>query len=384
MKDISRRSFLKIGAAAAAAVSLPNFEVFASDNKKKPLPMEGHKVTPVNEADENIEIKDPGVELDSKYTIVDSHLHYTDFLAKTDGFPALCKAMDKSGVAKAVIFGLPMAKMWDETMPSAPTYYLSNDSRCYYYSAVDHIVAEELIAQPKEIRDRFFPFCCGVNMADRFAADQIERLLKRYPNFWCGIGELMSRHDDLTALTYGEAPHVNSEAFKRVFDLAARENLPVIVHHNVSAQVTVNTDEKTDDNYLYVHELEEALAHNRQCHIIWAHVGISRRIEVRGLIKTAARLLRENPNLWIDISWVVYDYYFLDAFPSNYYDGDKMQDWVDFIEEFPDRIMIGTDKVGHWKTYPDEVVKYYKLLDLLKPETVSKICRDNILGLVKR
>ena len=46
--------------------------------------------------------------------------------------------------------------------------------------------------------------------------------------------------------------------------------------------------------------------------------------------------------------------------------------------------MIGTDKVGHWATYPAEVVKYYRLLDKLKPETAQKLCRDNILALLGR
>ena len=48
-----------------------------------------------------------------------------------------------------------------------------------------------------------------------------------------------------------------------------------------------------------------------------------------------------------------------------------------------DRILIGTDKVGHWETYPAEVVKYYTLLDRLKPETVKKITSENALLLVK-
>lgn len=61
-----------------------------------------------------------------------------------------------------------------------------------------------------------------------------------------------------------------------------------------------------------------------------------------------------------------------------------MNDWVELLEKWSDRIMVGTDKVGHWKTYPAEVVKYYRLLDRLTPETAEKVCKTNILGLVKR
>ena len=371
---LTRRSFLKTmaagTAAASAALSLPGIAL-------------GEKTDAVSSAtpssiafatDRQIEIEQPDETI--RYDLIDSHLHFTDFLEDSDGFPALCRAMDASGVSQAVIFGMPIAKQWDATMETAPSYYLSNDSRCYYYSGTDFILAEELLAQPLEIKKRFFPFCCGINGNDRFAADHIRQLLRLYPNFWCGIGEIMSRHDDLTALTYGEAPHVNSPAFLDVFDLAAEEGLPVLVHHNITAQ--------SEERVLYRKELEEALAHNRNCNIIWAHIGISRRVEIQNLVSIASELLDTHPNLYVDISWLVFDYYFLDRFPNNYMDGDSLDDWAAFMNRYQDRVLIGTDKVGHWATYPAEVVKYYKLLDKLSPDVVRKVCRDNVLKLVKR
>ena len=334
------------------------------------------KVKPDNDkaATDEIKIQSPHEKI--RYEMVDSHLHYLDFLEKSDGFSALVKAMDMSGVKSAIIFGMPIAKQWDATMKNPPTYYLSNDSRCYYYSGTDFILAEDLLAQPKEVQERFYPFICGVNCNDRFAADHIRQLLEMYPDFWCGIGEIMSRHDDLTALTYGEAPHINSDAFKKIFDLGAEYDLPVLVHHNITGQNV--------DDVLYLDELKEALVYNRACKIIWAHIGISRRVELQNLSKIADELLADNPNLYVDISWVVYDYYFLDKFPDNYSDGDSLADWVKLIEKYPDRVMIGTDKVGHWETYPSEVVKYYKLLDRLDDETVEKVTCENALSLVKK
>jgi hypothetical protein len=368
--SMTRRDFLKMSGACAVSAAL---------GMAMPSAMAEDAVTSASLAlhasptDREIVIQPPTEIV--RYDVIDSHLHYTDFLEDTDGFPALVKAMDLAGVSKSVLFGMPIAKQWDSSMPQAPSYYLSNDSRCYYYSGTDFILAEELLAQPKEIRNRFFPFCCGINGNDRMAAEQIRRLLHLYPDFWCGIGELMSRHDDLTALTYGEAPHVNHPAFMDIFDLGAEKGLPVLVHHNITAQST--------EEILYLDELREALEHNRKCKIIWAHVGISRRIEVQNLIAIADNLLSENENLWIDISWLVYDYYFLDRFPNNYIDGNTLEDWVALIEKHPDRFLLGTDKVGHWASYPAEVVKYYTLLDRLNPETAKKLCHDNVLGLVK-
>lgn len=314
-------------------------------------------------------------EIGIKYEILDSHLHYLDFLQKSDGFTSLVEAMDKAGVKDSIIFGMPMAKQWDETMKNAPKYYLSNDSRCYYYPATDFILAEDLLKESKEVQDRFYPFICGVNTNDRFAVDHIRQLLEMYPNFWCGIGEIMSRHDDLTALTYGEAPHINSQVFKDIFDLGAEYNLPVLVHHNITGQ--------NIDDIIYVDELKEALAHNRKCNIIWAHMGISRRVNVKNLAMIVDDLLKNNSNLYVDISWVVYDYYFLGKFPDNYVSNDNLDKWVELINKYPNRIMIGTDKVGHFETYPQEVFKYYDLLDRLDKEVAKKICRDNALALIK-
>lgn len=372
---MSRRTFLKSMAAGTVAASAAMMFPHAAVSEE--ITEAVSSATPSSVAfatDRQINIEAPAVKV--RYDILDSHLHFTDFLEDTDGFPALCRAMDVAGVSQAVIFGMPIAKQWDATMEEAPSYYLSNDSRCYYYSGTDFILAEELLAQPTEIKKRFFPFCCGINGNDRFAADHIRQLLRLYPNFWCGIGEIMSRHDDLTALTYGEAPHVDSPAFLDVFDLAAEEGLPVLVHHNITAQ--------SEEKVLYRGELERALEYNRKCNIIWAHIGISRRVEVQNLIAIASELMDAHPNLSVDISWLVYDYYFLDRFPDNYLDGNSLGDWVSFIEKYQDRVLLGTDKVGHWATYPAEVVKYYELLDRLSPETAAKVCRENALRLIKR
>ena len=312
-----------------------------------------------------------------RYDIIDSHLHFLDFTQDSDGFPSLVRAMDAAGVSESVIFGMPMAKKWDYLMKEKPAYYLSNDSRCYYYSATDHILANELLSAPEEIRKRFHPFCCGFDCTDKYAATQIERLLKMYPGFWCGIGELMSRHDDLTALTYGEGIHMDSPAFRMIYDLAADHGLPVLVHHNISPQNAIKP--------LYEEELIRALEHNRKCRIIWAHVGVSRRIELEELLIIAGQLLHDHSNLYVDISWIFFENYIRGEMMHGNYEPEIFAEmWAALIEKYSDRFMIGSDKVGHWETYPDEIGKYYMLLDKLSPETAKKLCRENVLSLIRK
>ncbi len=303
-------------------------------------------------------------EAPSEGAFFDSHLHYLDFIQESDGFEKLVQKMDECHVEKAVIFGMAMAKQWDANMPEAPAYYLSNDSRTYYYSGTDHLLLNALRAQPESIRSRFYPFVCGVNPNDMYAADQIRKLLEMYPGEIFGIGELMSRHDDLTALTYGEPPRADHPAFLRIFDLAAEYDIPVLIHHNISTSYEARP--------LYLQEMRNALAHNRDARIIWAHVGISRRVEVADLLSITENMLAENPNLFYDISWVVYDDYIAK-------DEQSLAEWAALIEKYPNRFMIGSDKVGHWDTYPNEITKYEPLLRLLSPETAQALRYDNIM-----
>lgn len=304
-----------------------------------------------------------------KYEIVDSHLHYLDFLQKSDGFESLVKEMDKSNVSQAVIFGMPMKKQWDEKAGKEPAYYMSNDSRAYYFSATDYIMMEALEKQPKEIQDRFLPFIGGVNPNDKSSAALIRQALETYPGRFVGIGEVMSKHDDLTALTYGETPHANSEAMLAIYDLAAEKKMPVLIHHNIAGS--------NMDDPIYLEEMEKALAHNRNTNIIWAHVGISRRVEISNLIELTEQSLIKNKNLYYDISWVVYDDYINKS-------EESLKQWAALIEKYPDRFSIGSDVVGHWEKYEKEITKYYPLVDLLSKETAEKLCKSNILNLIAK
>jgi hypothetical protein len=54
------------------------------------------------------------------------------------------------------------------------------------------------------------------------------------------------------------------------------------------------------------------------------------------------------------------------------------------IEKYPDRFIIGTDKVGHFTDYPAEIFKYYAFLDALQPSTAKKLARDNLLSVLPK
>ena len=134
----------------------------------------------------------------SRYPMIDAHLHAINFAQETPGPEALIAAMDRSNVARAVIFGLPVAKLWAEWDRETPDYYLANDARCYYYGYTDVLVADLVQSLPPEQQQRLYPLMCGFNPTDKLAVRDVKRLYERYPDVWCGIGELLLRHDDLS------------------------------------------------------------------------------------------------------------------------------------------------------------------------------------------
>ncbi len=304
-----------------------------------------------------------------RYRVVDAHLHLVDFLQETEGIEAALEAMDRAGVDHAMIAGMPLVKKWHAADPRRPLYYLEDDSRTYWYSATDVLVARAVESLPPERRKRFHPFICGFNSTDRNAVDHIRRMLDWYPDFWEGIGEVMARHDDLTALTYGETPRADHIALDAVYALAADRDLPVSIHSNIGS---VWLGEP-----IYLHEMENALKRHPRTRFIWCHAGISRRIEIPSITSHLRRMLKKYHNLWIDLSWVVFDEYVAPG-------GEPDPDWVALVEEYPDRFMLGSDTVGRFSKLCVEMQKRYVFLDALEPSTACNVARDNFLSVLPR
>jgi len=351
IKVLSRRDFLKTAAIATGAVALNPLVGYAHDE---------HLYVKKKSATSALAAKMPS----NRYRYTDAHCHYVDFLQRTDGIQTLLNKMDTAGVYHIQIMGLPLLKKWNAADPREPRYYLEDDSRTYWYSATDSIVARAVKELAEKDRRRFHPFICGFNPTNRNAVDHVCRMIHWYPDFWEGIGEIFTRHDDLTGLTYGETARANNIALDPVYKLAAENDLPVQMHNNIG--------NKWLKEPVYMHEMESAIRRHPKTRFIWAHVGISRDLNIPSIIRDADRLLKTYDNLWFDLSWVVFE--------DNVAPGGKLdRDWVSLVEDYPERFMIGTDKVGHFDTYVKEIKKYDLLLDALKPETSRLVASENFL-----
>ncbi|HKS11623.1 MAG TPA: amidohydrolase family protein [Pseudomonas sp.] len=309
------------------------------------------------------------------YRYSDAHLHYVDFFQETEGMPALLKAMDEAGVEHSMISGVAVAKKWHEDEPKRPRYYAGDDAAAYWYSATDVYVAAALQSLSAEQRQRFHPFLTGFNPVDKNAASHIERMLDLHPGLWQGIGEVFTRHDDLTALTSGDTPRANNEAMTRVYHLAAERDLPVLIHSNITS--------KRERNPLYLEEIEEPLRNHPHTRFIWAHAGTSMEIhrhqtQLDFLLPTLTRLLEDYPNLYVDLSWSVLEPYLLDEHKQ------PRKAWVALVQRFPERFMLGSDVVGRFGSVGEQMHGFTPFLDALPEAVARKVARDNFLAVLPK
>jgi hypothetical protein len=305
-----------------------------------------------------------------KYPIIDAHVHVVDFLWQTEWLKSLLYYMNKSNIEKAVIFGTPTKKIWAENERERPEYYLDDDNECYYDSSTDTIVAQEYNSLSKWEKERFFPLMCWFNPMDIDAVNYIERTFKYNPWVFCGIWEILYRHDDLTFQTQWEAPRMNTKATSKILEFASKYDLPVMIHNNI-------TSPGVSDYPKFLHEMESMLMEYPKAKIVFAHCWASRRLNAPYYAKMIDRLLSEYPGLYVDYSWVVFD----DIISIS---SVTIEEWIALTEKFSDRVMIGSDILWNW-FYKIWVTnsRFNNFLDSLSEETREKVCRWNALNLYK-
>jgi hypothetical protein len=302
--------------------------------------------------------------------VVDMHLHLVTFLQTTEGMGRLIEAMRAGNITQSVVCGLAVKKKWEYFEPHKPSYYLDDDSRCYYWPATDEIVAHEFLKLSPEDQKLLAPTLCGFNPTDMGCLDYVEYMFDKYP-FWKGIGEILCRHDDLTTLTLEETARANHPALDRIYRFCAQKGLPVVLHQN-STSVGIHQE------YEYVHELRDVLDRHPDTVIVWAHCGVSRRVDHPEYFRMVGGLLNEYPRLYVDLSWVVYED--IICKPRRHAE-DRLTSKREWLEEvilpFADRVMIGSDLCGAFAQQGRTMARYNGLLEALPPEARDRVARLN-------
>tara|TARA_B100000530_G_scaffold28359_1_gene17325 strand:- start:426 stop:1664 length:1239 start_codon:yes stop_codon:yes gene_type:complete len=293
-------------------------------------------------------------------------------------------------IENLIVCGMPFVKKWaEDDFFLRPKYYLDSSSRVKAARDTDLQVAVAFMDYKKKFKadkarlkklDQLHPFICGLDTTDLGAVDLAIKRIREYPGVWKGLGELMSRHDDLTNLTTGERPRANHPSLIRIFKFAGQVSLPVSIHHNVAP---ISRNENEVKNPLYLNEFLDLLDltilkesnKNKRPIVIWCHAGISRRIVIKDYYKVLDNILENyHENLYLDLSWVVLGSYV-------YKDLDN---WISLIKKYPNNFLIGSDSVGKYSGIPMELKKYRVLLNTLNAETRSKVAYENLEKLLNK
>ncbi len=297
------------------------------------------------------------------YPLIDTHVHCVDFLQQTDGLKALIERMDEANILRSVVFGLPVIKKWESEEPDPPYYYLDDNGKCYFYTSTDAILKAEYEALEKPLQNRLLPMICGFNATDRNSVFHVEKKLDM-DGFWRGIGEVMCRHDDLTNLTQGETCRINHSALLPIYDLAGSRDLPVMVHQNSSSV-------GHHDRFEYLYEVKNVLSAFPGTTFIWAHCGISRRVGHKSYHLMIKDVLSKYSNVYVDLSWVVYDQTVCRK------DATPRKCWLKLMDEYPDRFLVGSDLCGHFDLLGKTMARYNLLFEMLENYTRKMICTEN-------
>ena len=296
----------------------------------------------------------------------------------------LLKDMEKANVEHAMVSGMPFLKKWSANEPFArPRYYLDSSSQMVRARYTDYLIGgavmdykRKFANNEKELRklEKLYPFVCGFDGTDLGAVDLVVKRIKEFPGVWKGIGEVMSRHDDLTNLTTGERPRGNHPALKRLCRFAGDSFLPVSIHHNIAP---ISRSSKEVKEPVYLDELVELFAYCPNTKFIWCHAGISRRVVVANLPHwIGAVLKRFKGQVYIDLSWVVYEDYIL----------KDLDGWAKLITKYPESFVLGSDVVGGARNMGKKLSRYKPLLDAISgdpnEEVRRNLARDNFLRLM--
>ena len=164
---------------------------------------------------------------------------------------------------------------------------------------------------------------------DQGAIEYVERLLESQT--YAGIGEFHLYGDDALL----PIP-------RRIVELAEQYNLILHAHSDIEA-------------------VAHLLALSDKVKVLWAHSGFEEPKEI-------AQALREHDRLWADL-----------AFRSEMHYGPLSADWKALFEEFPDRMMLGTDTYTPERMYylPEHAVSSREWLKELPDAVAERVAWKN-------
>lgn len=196
-----------------------------------------------------------------------------------------------------------------------------------------------------------------------------------------GFGEMTTEHFAMNARGFYEYAPNDHPLLEMLMDISAEHSgAPISLHMEAVPEAMplpagLNSPPNPPQLHANIAAFERLLAHNPRGRIVWAHEGWD---NTGGrTVELSRRLLKAHPNLYMELK--------IDpAAPgkntvlTNGGSGTIKPEWLKLFKDFPDRFVIGSDRVypepktslQHWES---SVV----LLNQLPPELRKKIAFEN-------
>jgi predicted TIM-barrel fold metal-dependent hydrolase len=197
-----------------------------------------------------------------------------------------------------------------------------------------------------------------------------------------GFGEMTAEH--FAGVTPYQASPPDHPLFLLLAEIAGRHGAPIDLHMEaVPKAMPLPPGLKSPPNAKVLREnisgFERLLAHEPRAAIVWAHAGQDgtgfRTPEL------CARLLKAHPNLYMELKVDPKN----PGLNSPLAEGRIKPDWLQFLKEFPDRFIIGSDQ--HYPEPPGAEQRWQAavlLLNQLPAEVRAKVASENALRIYAR
>ena len=265
------------------------------------------------------------------YTFVaDTHVHFRPFGGAAIPFTEMIDYFRETGVLFVNVYGIGQILPTD----SPCTYYLD----CPGTPALPSIKNDFVnAANYVEFDSEGVHLTLSMTFPDLANPDDIVDLIhlydKEYPGIFKWMGEVNLIKQALLNNHHTPATKENIKAWSEFMQILEERNIPISIHCDLG----------NDDNHTEFLELMEyVLELYPDNKIVWGHMGLSKeltKIHPATHIRIMKQNLNKSPNLMLDISWRVIE--------DNYFSNPEYRDlYVDFFNEYSDRILPGTDFVA--------------------------------------
>jgi hypothetical protein len=254
--------------------------------------------------------------------------------------------------------------------------------------------ADVFLAAAKKYPDKLAVLAGGANLNGMILeaartgdyGPEVKRKFKESAEKWlsegvAGFGELSAEHlsQPSSGIQEYEYAPPNSPLFLELADIAAEHHVPIDLHMEAVPRAMASPSDLTAGNPpqlpANIPDFERLLAHNRGAKIIWAHAGAD--FTGYRTPELCRRLLMAHSNLYMEIK--------VDpVIPGRnpiLVNGKIKPDWLELIQDFPDRFVIGSDQ--HYNPMPPKSLSRWQatvlLLNQLPPDLRRKIGTENAL-----